>query len=130
MLRISPNYPLVTSAEAKAEELRKKILKNNNNHFSFNSLTHALNRANKFSCYTLSSFLINNKENHSSASSPTTPNHIANSGPGLSFVSRQQQISKLKNSNTMGSIRRYDPKNVQKIVLDWCMEQTKNYPVS
>lgn len=129
MLRISPNYTLVTSAEAKADELRKNFLKNNNN-FSYSSLPHALTRASKFSCYTLSSFLINNKENHNSASSPTTPNHIANSGQGLSFVNRQQQISKLKNSNTMGSIRRYDPKNVQKIVLDWCMEQTKNYPVS
>lgn len=33
------------------------------------------------------------------------------------------------NSNSSSSPRRFDPKNIQKIVLEWCQAQTKNYPV-
>lgn len=52
---------------------------------------------------------------------------------GIFNVQADSRKKLLSHSNSMCSVRsdvrRYDPKNVQKMVLDWCIEQCKNYSV-
>lgn len=49
---------------------------------------------------------------------------IKNTSTSISNSTSTQSIS----SNSSSSPRRFDPKSIQKIVLEWCQAQTKNYP--
>ena len=53
--------------------------------------------------------------------------------PGIFSIQADSRKKTISHSNSMcsvrGDVKRYDPRNVQKIVLDWCVEQCKNYSV-
>ena len=63
-------------------------------------------------------------------SSNSAPKAFVNGFTGIFNV--QAKSKQLTHSNSMYAFntKRYDAKNVQKIVLDWCVDQCKNYSVS
>jgi hypothetical protein len=61
----------------------------------------------------------------------TSYHHSAFTGIFNVQANSKQNSKKISHSNSMYSIssssQRFDPRTVQKIVLDWCVEQCKNY---
>jgi hypothetical protein len=148
LLNTLTNFPHLRKSDHKANKLimiEQKIISSHSFHTSDSDGRSFLNKKENFFQIkdrsisdetSTNSLNLKNTINATSRNALNSAKTFCHGFPGIFSVQADSRKKLLTHSNSMCSVRgdggnrRYDPKNVQRIVLDWCIEQCKDYSVN